>query len=122
MNGAAPPRAKKSPRRTKGEGQLGRAVNAVGVATSAILMLLAVLRAPADGTDPATRVAFPSLFEQIGSGSPAALATAACGILVITPVLRIVIVAGSLALQKRWGFAAAAVALVGILGFAFASA
>lgn len=111
------------PKRTQGEGAVGRAVNGAGVYGGAALMLVAVLWGASAGAPGAPMRFAPSVLrEEIAKGSPAAWAAVACAILVATPFLRMGFLAASLAAQRRTGFALAALAVVAILVAAFALA
>ena len=108
------------PVRTKGEGIVGRALNAGAVFGAALLMGVAVWRAgDAQGTDPAYPFHWKHLADDVRQGNPIALGMAACLLLILTPTLRMLVLAVYLTLQRRIAFAMAAALVVGILTAAF---
>ena len=118
MNGNADVKA--MPVRTKGEGVVGRALNAGAVFGAAVLMAVAVWRAgDVKGSDSAYPLAWARLADDVRQGSPIALGMAACLLLILTPTLRMLVLAVYLTLQRRPAFAMAAALVVGILTAAF---
>jgi hypothetical protein len=61
------------------------------------------------------------LADDLRAGSPSALGMAACLLLVLTPVVRMGILAVYLAIQRRYAFSAAAAVVVAILAAAYAA-
>ncbi|MBI3817360.1 MAG: hypothetical protein HY286_01620 [Planctomycetes bacterium] len=109
-NGAA------GPRRTQGEGPVGRLITLGGVLTAAALMILALIestRGPI-GVDRGG-YHFESLAEDIIPRNPESCAALACIALVLTPLLRLVWIAIMLSRSKRFGFACAAFGVIMIL-------
>ena len=120
MTAPAAPIPNDPPRRTKGEGPIGRMVNLGGVFGAATLMVIAIARVAAERVDdPPLRFEPAIVREELAKGNPAAYAAMACVMLAITPPLRVLVLAIYLAIQKRYGFALLGFAVVAILATGF---
>ena len=88
MTAPAAPIPNDPPRRTKGEGPIGRMVNLGGVFGAATLMVIAIARVAAERVDdPPLRFEPAIVREELAKGNPAAYAAMACVMLAITPPL-----------------------------------
>lgn len=120
MNSPAPATIPAPPKRTQGEGPVGRAITLCGVGAAAVFMILSIVKSSGAPISRTTH-SFQHLIlrKELAEGRPEAYAAAACLLLVVTPMLRLSWITIMLATSGRRGFALAALAVVCILATSF---
>lgn len=98
-----------APRRTQGEGPVGRMITVGGVGAAAAMMIISIIKSAGStvAAEPHT-FSHAILRKEFSGGDPRAWAAAACILLVITPSLRMLWLILMLSGSKRPGFAFAA--------------